>query len=143
MEDEMKETANYTPYHPRWYRKRVSTYWWTSQWRYLKFILRELSSFSVAYFVVLTLILLDALSHGPESYALFRDWLKTPLAIALNLIGLLFALYHTITWFNLAPRAMPVRMNGKRLPDWMVAASNFAVWIIISVVVAWIILGGN
>jgi fumarate reductase subunit C len=143
MEDELKETANYTPYHPRWYRKRVSTYWWTSQWRYLKFILRELTSLSVAYFVVLTLIMLDSLSQGPESYAVFQESMKSPLVIAINLIALAFALYHTITWFNLAPRAMPVWMNGKRLPDWMISAPNYAAWIIISLVVAWIVLGGN
>jgi fumarate reductase subunit C len=139
----MKETSNYTLYHPRWYRKRVSTYWWTSQWRYLKFILRELTSLSVAYGVFLFLYLLYALSQGPERYAAFQEWLRSPLAITLNLIGFFLALYHTITWFNLAPRAMPVRMGGKRLPDWMIAAPNYVAWIVISAIAAWFILGGN
>jgi fumarate reductase subunit C len=135
--------AHYTPYHPRWYRKRVSTYWWVGQWSHLKFILRELSSIFVGYFVFIMIWLLHALSQGPESYAAFHAWLKTPAAILLNLISLLFVLFHTITWFNLTPRAMPVRIGGKRLPDWMVALPNYVAWVVISGVVFWFLTGGK
>ena len=139
----MKETPVYTEYHPRWYRPRVSTYWWTSQWSYLKFILRELSSLSVAYFVVLTLLQLRALSRGPASYAAFQGWLKTPLAIALNVVSLFFVLFHTITWFNLTPSAMAVRVRGKRVPDLLVAAPNYVAWLTISALITWLILGAR
>jgi fumarate reductase subunit C len=138
----MNEIPASTAYHPRWYRPRVSTYWWLWQWGYLKFILRELSSVFVAYFVVLLLLLLRALSHGPEAYAAFQQWLKTPHIIALNGISLLFVLFHTITWFNLAPRAMAVRVLGKRLPDILIAGSNYVAWLVVSVVMAWLILKG-
>ncbi len=136
----MKETPVHTEYHPRWYRAPVSTYWWTLQWKYLKFILRELSSLFVAYFVVLTLLQLRALSRGPASYAAFQEWLKSPIVMALNVVSLLFVLFHTITWFNLTPSAMPVRVRGKRLPDWMIAAPNYVAWLALSAVIAWLIL---
>ncbi len=139
----MKQSHAYTLYHPKWYRKRVSTWWWMQQWRSFKFILRELSSLAVIYFVALLLWLLWSLGQGPESYAEFQSWMKKPLMIAFNVIAFLFVLYHTITWFNLAPKAMPVRVGGKRLPDWMIAAPNYAAWIVISAVIAWFILGGN
>jgi fumarate reductase subunit C len=38
---------------------------------------------------------------------------------------------------------MPVRVGGKRLPEWMVAAPNYVVWIVLSAVIAWFIVGGN
>lgn len=136
----MNQTPIYKQYHPRWYRRRVSTYWWTRQWSYLKFTLRELTSLSVAYFVVIMLLQIVALEQGPDAYARFQTWLKTPVAVVLNVIALLFVLFHTITWFNLAPRAMPVRVGGKRLPDWMVAAPNYVAWLVISAVVAWLIV---
>lgn len=136
----MNQTPIYSEYHPRWYRKRVSTYWWTQQWSYLKFTLRELTSLSVAYFVVIMLLQIAALNRGPDAYARFHEWLKTPVAIVLNVIALLFALFHTITWFNLAPQAMPVRVRGKRLPDWIVAAPNYVAWALISAVVVWLIV---
>jgi fumarate reductase subunit C len=139
----MKNIHNYTLYHPKWYRKRVSTYWWTRQWAHSKFILRELTSIFVAYFVVLTLMLLRTLGEGPASYEAFQDWLSRPLVVLFNVISLVFVLYHAITWFNLAPRALPVRLGGKRLPDWMVASPNYVAWIVVSIVVAWFVLRGN
>ncbi|MEP7342225.1 MAG: fumarate reductase subunit C [Acidobacteriota bacterium] len=139
----MKEAPAYTLYRPKWYRKRVSTWWWAQQWRSFKFILRELSSVAVGYVGAMLLWLLWALSQGPESYATFQAWLKTPVVIVMSVIALLFVLYHSITWFNLAPKAMPVRVGGKRLPEWMVAAPNYAAWIVISAVTVWFILGGK
>src|SRR5262245_6574495 len=65
--------SSYTPYHPRWIRPRMSTYWWMQRGSYLKFILRELSSIFVAWFVVYLLLLLRALSHGTMAYHQFLD----------------------------------------------------------------------
>jgi fumarate reductase subunit C len=138
----MNQTPTYSIYPSRWYRPRVSTYWWLWRWPYLKFILREFSSVFVAYFVVLTLLQLWALSDGAEAYARFQEWLKAPGVIALNGVSLLFVLFHTITWFNLAPKAMVVRLRGKRVPDLLIAGSNYGAWLVVSVVVAWLILRG-
>jgi fumarate reductase subunit C len=126
----------------RWYRPRVSTYWWLWRWAYLKFILRELSSVFVAYFVVLLLLLLRALGQGPEAYMAFQEWLKRPGVIALNAVSLFFVLFHTITWFNLAPRAMVMRVRGQRVPDLLIAGSNYVAWLAVSAAVAWLILRG-
>jgi fumarate reductase subunit C len=132
----------YTPYHPKWFRQRVSTYWWLHQWAYLKFVLRELSSVFVAFFVVTTLLQLRALSRGPQAYAHFLDWMKNPFVIALNATSLLFVVFHTMTWFHLAPRAMVVRLGGKRVPGFLIVAVNYASWLVVSGVVVWFVLGG-
>lgn len=132
--------SDYTDYHPRWYRKRVSTYWWIGQRQYTKFILRELSSVAVALFVIITLLLLRALRAGPEAYARYMHRLAAPWMVAFSLIAFCFVLLHTITWFNLAPRAMAVRVRGKRVPEFLIAAPNYAVWIVASAGVAWLLL---
>lgn len=132
-------TPVYTEYHPRWYRPRVSVYWWLGQWQYLKFILREISSVFVGIFVVMTLFQLRALLHGPEAYASFQQWLKTPWAIAISLVSFLFVVFHAITWFNLTPYAMAVRVKGQRVPGWIVAAPNYVAWFVISAFVAWFV----
>lgn len=132
----------YTEFHPRWYRRRVSTYWWLWRWPYLKFILREISSVFVALFVAMTLLQIRAVAQGPQAYAEFQECLKTPLLIALNGVSFFFVLFHTITWFNLAPRAMAVRVRGKRIPDLLIAAPNYAAWLAVSGVVAWFLLRG-
>lgn len=133
----------YTEYHPRWYRPRVSVYWWLGQWQYLKFILRELSSVFVAFGVVMTILQVGALRRGPEAYARFEHQLKTPAVIGLSLISLFFVMLHTITWFNLTPRAMAVRVRGKKIPEWLVAAPNYGIWIVVSAAVAFLVLRGR
>jgi len=127
-------------FHPRWYRARVSTYWWLKSRSNLKFILRELSSVFVAWFVIMLMLQIRALSQGPEAYQEFQEWLQTPMLIALNGITLSFVLFHAITWFNLAPKAMVVRLRGRRVPDLVITGSNYLLWFMASAGVAWLLL---
>jgi fumarate reductase subunit C len=107
---------------------------------YLAFILRELSSLFIIWFVVFTLLQIHALSQDPEGYQQFQAWSKTPAVLVLNLVSLFFVVFHSITWFNLAPKAMVVRLRGKRVPSVWIAAPNFIAWALASALVAWIIL---
>ena len=139
---EQPGSPGYTPHHPRWYRPRVSTYWWLQRWSYLVFILRELSSVFVAWFVVFLLLLVAAVSRGPGNYKGFRDWAKSPWVLGLNLIALFFVVFHAVTWFNLAPQALVVRLGGRRVPGLWIAVANYAAWALVSVLVLWLLLGG-
>ena len=134
--------VNPTEYVPKSYHPRVSTYWWLARWPYLKFILREMSSIFVAWYVVLTLLQIRALSRGPEDYAEFQQCLQNPLLVALNAVSFLFVLFHAVTWFNLSSKVMAIRMSGKRLPGWTVAAPNYVAWAVVSVAIGWVVLGG-
>jgi fumarate reductase subunit C len=132
----------YTEYHPRWYRPRLSTYWWLKRRSYLAFILRELSSVFIAWFVVYLLLLVGAVSRGNDSYQSFLDWSGSPAVVVLNGVSLLFVVFHAVTWFNLAPQAMVVRLRGRRVPGTWIAAANYGAWGLVSALLAWIILGG-
>lgn len=132
----------YTLFHPRWYRRRVSVWWWLQNRSYAFFVLRELTSVSVAFFAVVLLWQLRALVDGPEAYARFLTRLETPLLLVLNGLALLFVLFHAITWFNLAPKAMVLRLGGKRVPDWIIAGLNYLAWLFVSGAVTWVLVGG-
>jgi fumarate reductase subunit C len=138
----MSDPAHYTAYHPRWYRRRMSVWWWLKDRAYTKFVVRELTSVFVAYFAVLFLWQIRAVAEGPEAYARFLARLKTPLFLTADIVAFLFVLYHTITWFNLTPKAMVVRVRGKRVPDAIVAGSNYVAWVALSAIVAWIFTRG-
>lgn len=136
----MTGRPGYTEYHPRWLRPHMSTYWWLSRWAYVKFILRELSSIFVAWFVVYLLLLIRAVSQGDAAYRGFLDWSAKPLVMAVNAVTLAFVVLHAVTWFNLAPQAMIVHVRGKRVPGALIAASNYAAWVVASAVVAWLLV---
>lgn len=123
-------------------RPRVSRFWWVHRRSYLLFVLRELSSVFVAWFVVYLLLLVGAVHRGSDSYQGFLEWSGRPWMLLLNIVTLAFVLLHATTWFNLAPKAMVLRVGGRRLPTRAVAAAHFTAWAVTSAVVAWIVLGG-
>jgi fumarate reductase subunit C len=137
----MNDRPAYTDYHPRWHRPRVSTYWWLGSWPYLAFILRELSSVFVAWLVVFLLLLVRAVGRGEAAYDEFLAWARGPLVLGLNLVSLFFVAFHAVTWFNLAPKAVVVRVRGQRVPGFWIAASNYLAWALASALVAWLFLG--
>lgn len=124
--------------HPRLYKPRTPIFWWTSKWSNVKFITRELTSVFVAGYAVVLLFQVRALFRGPEVYTDYLELLRTPVSIALHAIGLLFVLFHSVTWFNLAPKAMVVRLGKKTVPGILIAASNYGAWLVVSAVIAWI-----
>ena len=138
----MSDQPLYTEHHPRWYRTRMRTVWWLGRWTYVAFILRELSSVFVAWIVLFTLFLIHAVSRGEGAYQEFLAWSRGPVVLALNVVALFFVCFHAITWFNLAPQAMVVRLRGQRVPGTWIAASNYVAWALASALVAWLILGG-
>ncbi len=138
----MKERPAYTEFHPRWHRTRMSTLWWLGRRPYLAFILRELSSLFVGWFILYLLLLAGAVHQGPEAYRHYLDFSESPVVFWLNVVTLFFVTYHAVTWFNLAPQAMVVHLRGKRVPGAAIAAGNYLAWGVISVLVGWLILGG-
>ena len=138
----MNDGAGYTKYHPRWLRPKMSIYWWLKRRSYLTFILRELSCIFVAWFVIFFLLLLRAVGRGDPAYQRFLELSGAPLILAVNVVSLLFVIFHAITWFNLAPKAMALRIRGRRVPPFWIAAPNFVAWALVSAVVVWLMLGG-
>ena len=130
----------YTEFHPRWYRPPISTYWWLGKSAYIKFILRELSSVAVAWTVALLLIQIWALSSGEQAYARFTSSMASPWMIAVNVVAFAFLMLHSITWFNLAPKAMVVRIRGIRVPALLISGPQFLAWIVISIAILAIVI---
>jgi fumarate reductase subunit C len=131
----------YTTYQPKPYRPRMSAYWYLDQWHYLRYAMRESSSFFVAYFAVVTLVQIAALEAGPTRYAQFQACMRCPGMIVLNAIALAFILLHAVTWFTLVPRVALRQVLGKPTPDIIASAPNFMVWFGASLIVALFILG--
>ncbi|WP_211366295.1 hypothetical protein [Pseudonocardia kunmingensis] len=122
------------------YRQPVPLLWWVRRRSYLLFVLRELSSVAVAWFVVHFLLLVAAVHRGTAAYETFLGWGASPGILAVNLVALAFVLLHAVTWFNLAPKALVVRMQGHQVPPRMVAAGHFGAWFVASAVVAWMLV---
>ncbi len=134
----MSTEVRYAPYHPKWYRHRVSVGWWLQNAAYTQFMLRELTSVAVAYFGLIELWKFRAIRFGPDAYARFLSRMKSPMWFSLNSLAFLLVLFHAITWVNLTPKAVAVRFGGRRVPDAVIVGANYLAWLAISVCLAWL-----
>jgi fumarate reductase subunit C len=123
----------------RLHRPRVSTWWWTRKRTYFVFVMRELSSIFIAWFVVYLLLLVRAVGEGEAAYQRFLDWAAAPWVVALNLVALAFVLLHTVTWFNLTPQAMEVRIEGHKVPKFHIVAGQYTGLVVVSLFVLWLV----
>ena len=123
----------------RSYRRPISTWWWTRKRTYFVFVMRELSSIFIAWFVVYLLLLLRAVGRGQAAYDDFLDWASSPIVVFVNVVALLFVVLHVVTWFNLTPQAMGVRVRGRAVPASLIIASQYAGLAIVSAFIYWLV----
>jgi len=124
----------------RLYKPKVRLLWWLSRRTYTLFVLRELSSVFVAWTVVYLLLLVRAVFGGPVAYQRFLDWSASPWLIALNIVALAFLLYHAVTFINLTPQAMVLKVRGRRVPPRPLAGSIYLSWLVVSAIVLWLVV---
>ncbi|MEU4577517.1 hypothetical protein ACBI99_39940 [Nonomuraea sp. ATR24] len=112
--------------------------WFARSRRYTLFVLRELTSVFVAWTVAYLVLLADSVVAG--TYAQFTALAARPWMIALNAVALAATAYHAITFLNLAPKATVVRLDGWRVPAWMIQGGNHSGWLLVSAVIAYVVL---
>jgi fumarate reductase subunit C len=116
-------------------REVPKTHWFLRQPRYLRYMAREVTCVFIGAYAVFMLVALARLAEGREAYEGFLRELATPAGIAFQLVILVFALYHTTSWFNVTPKAMPVQLGERFVPGWIIVAAHYAVWIVVSLVI--------
>ena len=138
---ELTAMPQYTTYQPKPYRPRMSAYWYLDQWHYLRYAMRESSSFFVAYFAAITLLQIAALDRGPTAYAHFQatDALSGRFS-SLTRSRWRSSCLHAVTWFLLVPRVALRQMLGRPTPNVIASVPNFMVWFGATVIVALFIL---
>ena len=130
----MNATAN-RPDKAKLYYPRMSATWWLRKPSYFLFMLRELSSVFIALFLIVFLIQLYQLTRGPEAYVAFAQKLSSPGWVIFHLVALVFAIYHSITWFQSTAVVLPLRLGEREIPPGLVTAFNIGAWIAISLVI--------
>ncbi len=122
------------------YVREYPNTWWLSRRPYFLFMLREFTAVFVAAYCVFLIYFVYKLSQGPDAYYGVIELLRSPLSIILHIIAFIFAIYHSITWFNLTPKIFILRFGEKQVPAFVISGANFIAWVVISAIVAWIIL---
>lgn len=116
-----------------------TTTWYMRNGRYKVYVLRELTSFLVAFYSVLTILALAALADSQEHWNAWIASQQTTGMVIFHALALLYFLFfQTFPWFKLAPKAMPVQLGEKKLPDSAIVIGHYVVWVVISLVIFWL-----
>lgn len=115
--------------------------WFLERPAYVRFMIRELTSFFVAGYLVLLLLTLAKLGGGEAALA---DWLAAvsgPGWMAAHIVALIAAVWHSVTWFGAVPQAMPIYLGEDRVPAPIAAVlMGYGPWLTVTAVIVWWIL---
>jgi fumarate reductase subunit C len=118
------------------YVREVSkTRWYFRHPRYLRYMSREITCIFIGAFALLLLCALGRLADGQAAYESFLAALQGPWGTFGLLVVLIFAVHNATSWFNVAPKAMPVQIGEDFLPGKFIVIAHYAVWIVVSLAV--------
>ncbi len=120
-------------------RRPISTWWWLRKRTYFVFVMRELSSFFVAWYVLFLLLLVRAVVRGDAAYADFLDWAGSPVIVAINVVAFAFIVLHTVTWFSVTPQALAPSVRGRLVPGWLIIGGQYVGLAVVSAFVWWLV----
>jgi fumarate reductase subunit C len=117
------------------YIRQVERGWWLRQPRYILYMIRELTSLFVGLYGALLVVGLVRLSQGQAAWDGFVAAFSSPPGVAFQLACLIFATYHSVTWFALTPKAMPLMMKDEPVPGIVIVGAHYVAWAVVSIVV--------
>jgi succinate dehydrogenase subunit C len=117
------------------YMRKVERSWWLHHPRYVAYMIRELTSLFVGLYCALLVVGLIRLAQGQPAWEGFVAALSSPLGVALQLLCLVFAIYHSVTWFALTPKAMPLMIKDEPVPGIAIVGAHYVAWAVVSIVV--------
>lgn len=92
------------------------TGWWRRDPSFMRYMLRESTAIIVALYAGVLLVGVLRLSQGEAAWNGWLEALRSPLSIALHVVMLAGMIYHTISWFEIMPKTMPMLFaGGKRV----------------------------
>ncbi len=99
------------------------------------YMVRELTSLFVGLYCALLAIGLVRLAQGEAAWDGFVAAFSSPAGIVFQWLCLAFATYHSVTWFALTPKAMPLTVRGEPVPGTVIVGAHYVAWAAVSVIV--------
>ena len=121
------------------YHRPHKSAWFLERPGYVRFMIRELTSVGVAAYLVVLMLVLATAGDGEAALAARLDMLGEPLWKGVHTVALLAAVWHSVTWFNAVPQAMPQFVGEVKVPAALSAIlMGYGPWLTLTVlIVAW------
>lgn len=126
------------PYVKPFVREVPTTTWYLARRRDQIHMAQELTSLFIGNYALLLLCALRAIADGPAAYQAFVASLGSPLMLAMLWISFAVTLFHTVSWFGVTHKAMPVQIGESFLPPAVIVGGHYAAWVVMSLFILFI-----
>ena len=116
-------------------REMSKTTWFLSQPRYKRYMAREVTCIFIFAYTFLLIVALARLAQGPDAFQEFLDALRSPLGVLFNVAVLIATVYHSMSWFNVTPQAMPIQMGEEFVSGKIIVSAHYGAWAVVSLIV--------
>ncbi len=112
--------------------------WYLARWRDIHHMLQESTSLFIGVYALLLVRGLGALADGEEAFQAYLESLSSPLSLGFHWLLLIITLFHSVSWFNVTPKAMPMQIGEGFVPGYLIAAAHYVVWVLVSLFILFI-----
>lgn len=109
--------------------------WFFRHPRYMRYMAREVTCIFIGAYTLLLLVGIIRLAEGQAAYEGFLRALQSPASIVFHVLALGFSIYHTTTWFNVTPKALPIQIGEEFVAGSVISGAHYAGWAILSLAV--------
>ena len=107
---------------------RPMTGWWRRDPFFIRYMVREVTAVIVALYAIVLMVGAIRLSQGEAAWNGWLEALRSPLSIVVHLVLLAGMIYHTVSWFEIMPKTMPMMfVGGKRIAATTITRVGLAV----------------
>jgi fumarate reductase subunit C len=112
--------------------------WWLRRRGYVLYMVRELTGLPVAIWWLLFLLEVSRLRGGAGGYHPLEGWF-----VAVSVVCLAAALYHSYTFLNLAGLIMRIPLGDRNVPPRAIVGAAFSGFVVLTAVVAALLIWGG
>ena len=113
-------------------REIPATTWYFSRKRDLLHMAQELTCIFIGVYALVLVWGLKALADGPEAWQAFLLGLGSPLSMVFHWALFPVTLFHSVSWFGVTHKAMPVQIGDEFLPGGVIVGGHYVAWIAVS-----------
>src|SRR5262249_19305765 len=117
------------------YIRPMPALWWLHNRHLALFMLRELSSLFVAGYSIFLIVMLYRFGQGDAAFHAFFETLRSPASIIIQLIVLVFVVFHTVTTVEASPVIMVLWRGEEKMNPAIIVGANYAAWLVASVLI--------
>lgn len=115
--------------------------WWRRDPYFMRYMVREATALAVALYAIVLLAGVLCLAQGEAAWNGWLQAMRSPLSIGLHVVMLAAMIYHTLSWFQIMPKTLPMMfIGGQRVAAQTITRTGLAAAVLAALVlfaVAW------